>query len=289
MSLGIPQNLIVQVDRPDDAQQAAAQKASLNNFLQNDLAQNVQQAGDINGVKLNDTSNLVPQDLRAALEQPAVQDVPPLPPQQAPEQVPDINNQVQDGQPGRMSHQRANDYFPQRDVPRRHDESDQTVALKDMLASLFANKEHPYETVKPSHNHGFRFGRYGASYDSTSNYLEQAMTPEIMALLGHPPDWSKLGSILEKLRKEHPDQYEKFEKNLKNAEAKGAMSHEMASHLGPDKDGKFTGAENLGKFVDKLHGGKGVITADDVKQNFGKESQEAMAQHQFARVRQIWC
>ncbi|MDR3613093.1 MAG: hypothetical protein P4L53_05985 [Candidatus Obscuribacterales bacterium] len=278
LSLGIPQNLVVQVDRPDNPDQALAQKASLNQFLQNDLSADLQKNPSINGMKVTDTDNLVPPELKTALEQPAVQDVPALPQEQAPEQVPNISQQVQDGQPGHMSRQQSDQYFPQRDVPRQRDENNETYAIKDMLASLFANKENPYETIRPSHNHGFRFGRYGASYDNTSNYLQEVMTPEIMELLGHPPDWSKLGSILAKLKKEHPDQYAKFEKNLAAAEAKGSLSHETAGHLRPDKDGNFAAADKLGQFVDKLQGGKGVITADDIKQNFGKESQELMAQ-----------
>ena len=88
-----------------------------------------------------------------------------------------------------------------------------------VLAALDSNQQNPYETVRQRGDHSYAVGRDGSTWNQMSHYLMTALTPEILALLGDPPDYSKLGEIL----KEHPEMLGKLQENMQKLVKEGKI------------------------------------------------------------------
>ena len=271
-SKGVPSNIVIQLqhDTTDPAGATDAQTQALNGFLQNQLNPALRQQNDAaaeQGIKVDDKTGQVQSAVTDALA--AVQ--PPEAPQpemssQTSQAVNQINNDMPaDNQPHSMPAQQAQHYFSHADVPKGQDAN--VTAEKDMIAALEGNKENPYETVQQRGDNSYAVGRYGNTWNQFNNYMMMALTPEMLALLGNPPDYSKLGQLL----KEHPEFLKKIQANLHKLEKDGKIPQSFG-----DRFKSADSASHFGDFVDKLHGTKGPLTSAEIKQNLPKDLQEAM-------------
>lgn len=160
---------------------------------------------------------------------------------------------------GSMSRQDADNYFPQQDrasseayQPEQADQRTSYQMLRDSIAALSgANNEHPYETIRLTPENGFAFGRYGITRDIYMSWLESS--PEFSEILGNPPDFSKLALLMDKLAK------------------KGKIPKEFAAKF---NDPKF--CAEFGDFLNKMHSGKGTLSAGEISKFMPKEMQEAV-------------
>jgi hypothetical protein len=271
-SKGVPSNIVVQLqhDQTDPDGATDAQKQALNGFLTNQLNPALRQQNDAaieQGIKVDDKTGQVQQAVTDSLAavQPPEQPQPEMAPQTS-QAVNNINNDMPaDNQQHSMPAQQANNYFSKADVPQGQDAN--VTAEKDMIAALEGNKDNPYETVQQRGDNSYAVGRYGNTWNQFNNYMMMALTPEMLALLGNPPDYSKLGKLL----KEHPEFLKKIQANLHDLEKAGKVPHSFA-----DRFKNPESAAHFGDFVDKLHGTKGPLTAAEIKQNLPKDLQESM-------------
>ena len=269
---GAPKNIVIQLqhDANDPVTGTDAQKQALNGFLQDQLNPALRQqieAASEQGVQVKDMTGEVKQDVAQNLARIQPPEAPaPLAPQTS-QAVNNINSDMpSDDQQHSMPSRQARQYFSHADVPQGQDAD--TTATKDMIAALDADKEHPYETVRQRSDNSYAVGRYGSSFNNFNNYMMMALTPEMLALLGNPPDYSKLGKLL----KEHPEMLKKLQENMHKLVQEGKVPKGFE-----DRVKTADAAEHFGNFIDKLHGTKGALTADEIKQNAPKEMQEAMA------------
>jgi hypothetical protein len=271
-SKGVPSNIVVQLqhDKTDPDGATDAQTQALNGFLQNQLNPALRQQNDAaadQGIKVDDKTGQVQAAVTDALAavQPPEQPQPAMAPQTS-QAVNQINNDMPaDNQPHSMPAHQAQQYFSHADVPKGQDAN--ITAEKDMIAALEGSKENPYETVQQRGDNSYAIGRYGNTWNQFNNYMMMALTPEMLALLGNPPDYSKLGELL----KEHPEFLKKMQENLHKLEKEGKVPHSFAERFK-----NADSAAHFGNFVDKLHGTKGALTAAEIKQNLPKDLQEAM-------------
>lgn len=155
--------------------------------------------------------------------------------------------------------------FPPREVPQPVDEPNPVAAMKDMTASLFnADKTHPYETVRTRSDGSYACGRYGINQGLMGSWLAELLGID----LGDPPDYSKLAKLLKENPELAKELGDKMQQLAKDGKVPGAFADKFQ-----DKD--F--AANFAGFVDKLGGGKGEISANDVKNFLPKELQETVA------------
>ncbi len=202
---------------PTDAQKAAAEK--LVTYLSDRLkSQNPDLAK--NGVELADNDAVVSPEARqnAGMRQPQSS-------QMSPETQQSVGNmnRFKGNNGGEMPMGNTRDYFPNRDVPRQANESDQQAAVKEAAAGLFnPDKSEPYSTIRKSPEGDHRVGRYGFSGRQIHNWLAGLD-------LGDPPDPAKIEELIKqgKLPKGfNADSLKKLQ----------AMAQKMANGEAPSKD-----------------------------------------------------
>lgn len=189
-------NVVIQVERPegqvdpqqnpDFAKQQEAQ-ARLLAYVNNRIKQDYPEA-EKNGVKLQDAQGLVAPELENQLGMQNASQIGDNYSQETQRAVENLGRFNGSGR-GSMSRERADGYFPQRDVPMQPGETNAAAAFKDTLAALVnADKERPYETVRKQGNE-YRAGRYGFSGRQISNWLAGLD-------LGDPPDPAKIEELI---------------------------------------------------------------------------------------------
>lgn len=219
--------------------------------------------------EIADNQGLISNEARHALrpqppEQTAEQQ---RPPEQAPERPAQAQAQAQQQLPeqtqqavnnmnrfngsggGSMSRKQANDYFPERDVPRQAQETDRIASVKEAVAALFnPDRGHAYETVRSRGDQGYAVGRYG---------------------LTQPLIWGWWNSEFGNIDPENPEAVaQAMEKLAKD----GKVSKAFAAKF---KDPKF--AKQFGEFLNKMKSGKGGITKEEMQAFMPKELQETIA------------
>lgn len=208
-----------------------------------------------NGVKVDDPQNLVSPEAEKATQARSQRQAPADLPQEAENQTQSMQRFRGAGS-GRMSRGEANDYFPERTVPRQKNENDNIAAMKDVVAGFSSKGDpHPYEHVSHRGSRGFGVGRYGMTYDNFANWLS--------------------GLDIDGL--------EELERQGKVPKGTAAKMKKMKESVGKAKEsGKDS---DLDPFLAKMKAGdqNNPITADDIKQNFSKEVQELVASHQVGR------
>ncbi len=170
-------------------------------------------------------------------------------PEQTQQQVNNMNRFNGSGG-GSMSRQQANDYFPERDVPRQAQETDKIASYKEAVAALFnPDRGHAYETVRTRGDQGYAVGRYG---------------------LTQPLIWGWWNSEFgEGVNIEDPDQVAAAMQKLAKD---GKVSKEFAAKF---KDKKF--AKQFSEFLGKMKSGKGGISKEEMASFMPKELQETIA------------
>lgn len=230
--------------KPEFAKQEQASEDLLKYLSQQIKAAHPGTAGD--GPLLQDAQNLVPESVEQALK---ARNVSQITKDYSPETQKAVENfgRFRGAGHGSISRESADRYFPRRDVPYQKGETHSAAAFKDTVAALFnADKEHPYETVRRTKDGGHAVGRYGLTKHHMQSWLS--------GLLGHPIDYSKLPDLLAKLEKE------------------GKVPQGFAE--------RFKDPEQLKKFeqlMDKMGGGKGDVTREEVNKLLPKELQETIA------------
>jgi hypothetical protein len=280
LSKGVHQNIVIQVERVPGQPSTAEEKEALNRYVQKDLPGVLQKNSDMSqiaqqNVQLNDANQLVTSQARQALSDVSREPGPDLS-QQTQQRMSQMDRAIPQGtERGVMSGEKARSFYP--DVQQQEGDNDTTYAEKKMLGGLYSDTQKPYEHIATRSNHSYQVGAYGATFNSFSHYVKFAMTPAILEKLGHPPDWSKLGEILKDLQEKDPEAYKDYLKKVAAAEKSGKIDSDLAKRLVPGKDGKLDNVQHLGEFIDKLQGGKGQITAAELKENMSSKTQEAMA------------
>lgn len=210
------------------------------------------------GVKIDDPQDLVSKETEQAAKA-QNSDVPKNSPADlgpAAEEQAQRMNRFKGSGSGQMSRSEANDYFPERTVPRQKNENDNIAALKDVIGG-FTSKgaDKPYEHVVHRGERGWGVGRYGMTYDNFSNWLSN-------------------------LDIDNLEELEKQGKVPKGTAAKmKAMKESVAKAKASGKD------SDLDPFLQKMKAGdkNNPLTAQDINDNFGKEVQELAATHQIGR------
>jgi hypothetical protein len=212
------------------------------------------------GVQLDDQQDLVPKTLEESLK------VRTKPDNQPQSEIPD-SARPQTEQMGRfkgsgggkMSRQEADDYFPERTVPRGKGEDNKIAAMKDVVAGFNSKgAEKPYEHVVDRGSRGFGIGRYGLTYDQVGNWLSN------LDIDG-----------LEELERQG-----KVPKGTAAKMKRMKASMEKAKESGHDSD--------LDPFLQKLKAGdkNNPVTAQDINENFGKEVQELAGSYNVGKLSQ---
>lgn len=254
-------DIVIEVERqngqlmPSEAQQKAIDE--LYQYLDARVKEVNPEAAK-NGVKIEDPQDLVSKETEQAAkarQQDSGRQAPAELGPAAEEQTQRMNRFRGSGS-GQMSRSEANDYFPERSVPRQANENDRLAAMKDVVAG-FTSKgaERPYEHVVHRGNRGWGVGRYGMTYDNLSNWLAN-------------------------LDIDNLEELERQGKVPKGTAARmKAMKASLAKHGQSGKD------SDLDPFLQKLKAGdkNNPITAQDINENFGKEVQELAATHQVGR------
>lgn len=162
---------------------------------------------------------------------------------------------------GSMSREEADNYFPsaadrsessQQFEPEQPEQKQSYRYLKESIAALSgANKQAPYETLRRTPENGFAVGRYGMTADIFMSWLSS--TEDFAEVLGNPPDFSKLGKLMEQLAK------------------KGKIPKDFAAKF---KDQEF--CKGFGQFLEKMKAGQGTLNAADIQKFLPKDMQEAV-------------
>lgn len=239
--------------KPSDTQQQALNQ--LMTYLDGRIKSQYPEA-QAQGVKVDDQQSLVPEELKNSLKvDSSTAPTNPELPESANRQIQDMNRFRGSGD-GTMSRRQANDYFPERSVPREPNENDRIAAVKDTVASFVSRgDQRPYEHVVHRGDRGWGIGRYGLTYDMISSWLDNL----------------DIGNL---------EQLEKEGKVPKGTAARmKAMKESMARARRSGKD------SDLDPFLQKLKAGdkNDPITADDINQNFGKEVQELATSYNVGR------
>lgn len=239
-------NVVVQMERgegqvdprqnPEYAKQMQSQ-ADLLKYLQGRIESSHPEAR-ASGVNLQDSQNLVPESVQKSIRAHKADSV-------GKDFSPETQHAVENlgrfrgAGHGSISRHAADNYFPQRDVPIQKGETNSAAAFKDTVAALFqADKDHPYETVRRTHDGGHAVGRYGLTKHHISNWLAGLN-------LGDPPDPAKIAELIKQGKLPEGFTAESV-KNLQN----------LANRLGDSNSG---------------------ITPDEIKSQLPKELQERIA------------
>lgn len=208
-----------------------------------------------NGVKIDDPQNLVSPETEKATQAKAQRQAPAELPPEAESQTQRMNRFKGAGS-GQMSRSEANDYFPERSVPRQKNENDNIAAMKDVVAGFTSKGDKaPYEHVSHRGSRGWGAGRYGMGYDQVADWLSNLNIENL----------------------------EELERQGKVPKGTAAKMKAMKASVGKSKEsGKDS---DLDPFLQKMKAGdkNNPLTADDIKQNFGKEVQELAASHQIGK------
>ncbi|MDZ4838003.1 MAG: hypothetical protein SGJ27_29825 [Candidatus Melainabacteria bacterium] len=208
-----------------------------------------------NGVKIDDPQNLVSPETEKATQAKSERQAPAELPPEAEAQTQRMNRFKGAGS-GQMSRSEANDYFPERSVPRQKNENDNIAAMKDVVAGFTSKGDKaPYEHVSHRGSRGWGAGRYGMGYDQVADWLSNLNIENL----------------------------EELERQGKVPKGTAAKMKAMKASVGKAKEsGKDS---DLDPFLQKMKAGdkNDPLTADDIKQNFGKEVQELAASHQIGR------
>jgi len=210
------------------------------------------------GVKIDDPQDLVSKETEQAAKAQS-SDLPRQSPADlgpAAEEQTQRMNRFRGSGNGQMSRQEANDYFPERTVPRQKNENDNIAAMKDTVAG-FTSKgaERPYEHVVHRGDRGWGVGRYGMTYDNFANWLSNLDI----------------------------DGLEELERQGKVPKGTAAKMKAMKASVAKAKEsGKDS---DLDPFLQKMKAGdqNNPLTAKEINDNFGKEVQELAATHQIGR------
>ncbi|HEY9870861.1 MAG TPA: hypothetical protein V6D08_16975 [Candidatus Obscuribacterales bacterium] len=304
-------HIVIQVERPDDPNGAPnpQQQVIIDGLVDYTARQLQLKYGDqleevktkdgvIKQVEIHDHQNLVTDaveqkygnKLPPELQVPGQPPVPEVPPGVG-EVTDPIERSRGSGAPGTIPRESFDRQIP-RQEPVPQDVVPPVAALENTTAAMFnPEKDHPYETVRHREGIGYQVGRYGLNEGLVGGWLAEFLPPELLELLGNPPDWSKLGKIL----KEHPELRKGFQKGMKEALNKRAEQlkkqpgmEESAKNLNEfaDKFNDENFAQNFGDFVSKLGGHNGKIDSEDAKRFMPKELQEFIAKdrtEEFAR------
>lgn len=232
--------IIVRVERGANQLDPTAEETKSLNKLMTYIHESIQLAQPLttnDKLQISDDKGLIDGSVRTQIAAPSHWDLP-APTQQQVERV----NRF-DGGEGTLDRRQVDDYFPRREVPPAPDESFSVVAMKDAVASLFhPDSAQPYETVRQRNDGGYSIGRYGFS--------ENLLRLWLLDLLGDPPDFDRLDDLAKH----------------------GKVPKSFAKHM---HDPKFR--QGFCKLMEKLKGGHGAITSDEVGKYLPKELQEHIA------------
>lgn len=236
--------LIIEVERPQGYVGAPqeTQQESLNTLVKS-LAESVL---DKNG-KIDDVQGLVSDVLKNLLQlQPQQETHLPQTMQQAMHNM----QRFAGGGRGQMSSSEADSYFPERQVERLNNESNDQVSLKDAIAGFTTSGERePYYATRNFGDRGLAVGRYMFTAELLIEWLEDLLTG-----CGNPPEASKL--------------LKKLLKTMKNKElaakcAKSIQSGEFKNFVNALKTGQLKAGD--------------PITKAAIEKFLPKEMQEAIA------------
>lgn len=212
------------------------------------------------GVQLDDQQDLVPKNLEESLK------VRTRPENQPQSEIPDSARpqteqmgRFKGSGGGRMSRQEADDYFPERTVPRGKGEDNKIAAMKDVVAGFNSKgAAKPYEHVVDRGSRGFGVGRYGLTYDQIGNWLSNL---DIEGL-------------------------EELERQGKVPKGTAAKMKRMKASM--DKAKQSGNDSDLDPFLQKLKAGdkNNPVTAQDINENFGKEVQELAGSYNVGKLSQ---
>ena len=193
------------------------------------------------------------------------------------EPVPDIQKEARrtSGQVGRtggsdggssvVPQQQSDDTFNQQaptgDTP--------TAAVTDTIGALQGDKTHPYETIHQMNDGTSSVGRYGFNHRNISHWMGGFMPPNIMALLGDPPDWSKLADILAK----DPNLMKEFQDSMQQASQNGQVPADFAKQMQDPKN-----IAGFGNMVEHMDGKGGQPSAGELDKYLPKSTQDGIAQ-----------
>jgi hypothetical protein len=240
----------------------SGQKNALNDLLKGEaqvLRTNPNTVGE--QVVVNDVNNLVRTDAVQALNSLSAPFSPSVPAidQETAQNIQRIENDTQAAS-GTMPRDQAKGYFPKEVTP-QPGESDDSVTTRQAMAALFCGK-HAYSHISERSDGSYIVGA-GLSFNVVDNFMQIALTKEILDALDHPPprDYSRLAKIL----KEHPELLVALREHLLEMERTKQISHELAECLSSEKTaGKF------GHFVEQLRGNHGRITVSELHANLPK-------------------
>lgn len=239
-------NVVIQVERAEgQLKPTKEQQARLNDLVQYvDSRMNPDSAKDKKPTQIEDAQGLLSDSVRTKItqEKPADEHFD----SKTREQVQRMER-FNGGGHGHMSRHQADGYFPERSVPRQHNESFQTQDLKDTIAGMFnSDHKHPYDEVRRRSDHSFAVGRYGLNEKLLNSWLSEQ--------LGDPPDMSKLPELMAQLAKQ------------------GQIPQDFADKF---KDQSF--ANGFGDFLQRMRGDGAEITSQDMAKFMPKELQETIA------------
>jgi lysophospholipase L1-like esterase/muramidase (phage lysozyme) len=157
--------------------------------------------------------------------------------------------------------------------------ADRVSAHKNMLAGIFSPDAHePYHTIRRRSDQSYAVGRYGIHSAHMHRIFAHALPKAILEQLGHPPDYSKLSSIL----KDNPALLEQIQQNVQAAIKEGDIPSAMAD--------RFKSPESLASLADFTHklGGKpkpgqGELSKEDLQKNLPQAAQDELAQQESER------
>lgn len=263
---------------PSETQQAAAEK--LVQYLSQRLKEQNPELAQ-SGVELDDKDAVVSPEARnnAGVRQPQGSEMSP----ETQQSVGNMNR-FKGNNGGEMPMGNTRDYFPERDVPRQANESDQQAAVKEAVAGLFnPDKAEPYSTIRKSPHGDYRAGRYGFSGNQINNWLAGLD-------LGDPPDPAKIAELIKqgKLPKGFTADSVKKLQSMAQKMASGTAPSKEDIGLLPKEMQETMATDMVGQFKDKVGDNPGAIatgmmsgkpaselTQEDLTSPTGKQLTEA--------------
>ena len=253
-------DIVIQVEgSKEDTKRSAEQQDSIDGLAQY-MSERIKTNADyasLSGGKfeLDDMHKMLSDKALPKPEELKVPELPAAPP--VPEAIQDISNQMNGirngGGSGTFDGRQISDASGRREVPPAFDELPPVQAMKETLAAMFKpDEKEPYKTVRHE-NTGYRVGRYGMGGRSAGNWLGMmlAMDPELAAILGDPPDYSKLQEYLKK----HPDKAKALQNKMAAAQKQGMEKLEGDEKVPKGFASKFDDPEfskGFSEFIGKL-------------------------------------
>ncbi len=145
---------------------------------------------------------------------------------------------------------------------------DPAGAMVDTLSAMSgADPRNGYDTVHQLNDGSYNVGRVGFNYGNLTIWLESFLPADILAMLGNPPDWSKLAGILQ-----NPQLAQEFSNSLAQAVSSGLLPGSFAREL---SDRNFL--QGFGDFLEQLKGGQGTVGAAQIEQFLPRDVQDGIA------------